>query len=51
MNSIHFQKTIITERTLLYIDIHGWAKSEVKNVDVVEIIKRKSEERIKIWKL
>jgi hypothetical protein len=25
----------------IYIDIHGWAKSKVKNVDVVEIIKGK----------
>lgn len=28
-------------RTLFYIDIHGWVKSKVKNVDVIEIIKQK----------
>lgn len=29
------------KRTLLYIDIHGWAKAKVKKIDVVEIIKGK----------
>lgn len=28
-------------RSLLYIDIHGWVKSKVRNVDVIEIIKEK----------
>jgi len=28
-------------RSLLYIDIHGWVQSKVKNVDVIEIIKKK----------
>ena len=36
-----FSKNEYYKRTLLYIDIHGWAKSKVKNVDVVEIIKGK----------
>lgn len=36
-----FSENEYYKRTLLYIDIHGWAKSKVKNVDVVEIIKAK----------
>ena len=36
-----FSENDYYKRTLLYIDIHGWAKSKVKNVDVVEIIKGK----------
>ncbi|AZA83553.1 hypothetical protein C1637_15125 [Chryseobacterium lactis] len=28
-------------RSLFYIDIHGWIKSKVQNVDVIEIIKQK----------
>ncbi|WP_294298675.1 hypothetical protein [uncultured Chryseobacterium sp.] len=28
-------------RSLLYIDIHGWVKSKVRNVDVIQIIKEK----------
>ncbi|GEN74509.1 hypothetical protein [Chryseobacterium hagamense] len=28
-------------RSLLYIDIHGWVKSRIRNVDVIEIIKEK----------
>lgn len=28
-------------RSLFYIDIHGWVKSKVRNVDVIEIIKEK----------
>lgn len=28
-------------RSLLYIDIHGWVKSKVRNVDVIKIIKEK----------
>ena len=29
------------KRTLMYIDIHGWVTSKVRNVDVIEIIKEK----------
>lgn len=29
------------KRTLVYIDIHGWIKSKLRNVDVIEIIKEK----------
>ena len=29
------------KRTLMYIDIHGWIISKVRNVDVIEIIKEK----------
>ncbi|MFT3919674.1 hypothetical protein [Cloacibacterium sp.] len=36
-----FSENEYYKRTLLYIDIRGWAKSKVKNVDVVEIIKGK----------
>ena len=36
-----FSKNEYYKRTLLYIDIHGWAKSKVKKVDVVDIIKGK----------
>ena len=28
-------------RSLFYIDIHGWVKSKIRNVDVIEIIKEK----------
>jgi hypothetical protein len=28
-------------RSLFYIDIHGWIKSKVQHVDVIEIIKQK----------
>lgn len=36
-----FAESDYHKRTLLYIDIHGWVKSKVKNVDVIEIIKQK----------
>ena len=36
-----FSENNYYKRTLLYIDIHGWAKSKVRNVDVVDIIKAK----------
>jgi len=36
-----FAKNEYYRRSLFYIDIHGWVKSKVKNVDVIEIIKQK----------
>ncbi|KFF02178.1 hypothetical protein [Chryseobacterium luteum] len=36
-----FSRNEYYRRSLLYIDIHGWVKSKVKNVDVIEIIKQK----------
>lgn len=36
-----FSENEYYRRSLLYIDIHGWVKSKVKNVDVIEIIKEK----------
>ncbi|MGN7758463.1 hypothetical protein ACTJIV_13360 [Chryseobacterium sp. 22532] len=36
-----FSKNEYYRRSLFYIDIHGWVKSKVKNVDVIEIIKQK----------
>ncbi|KMQ58770.1 hypothetical protein ACM40_17455 [Chryseobacterium sp. BLS98] len=36
-----FSKNEYYRRSLLYIDIHGWVKSKIKNVDVIEIIKQK----------
>lgn len=36
-----FSKNEYYRRSLLYIDIHGWVKSKVQNVDVIEIIKQK----------
>lgn len=36
-----FAKDAFSKRTLMYIDIQGWVKSKVKNVDVIEIIKAK----------
>ncbi|SDE99625.1 hypothetical protein [Epilithonimonas hungarica] len=35
------EKNRYDKRTLMYIDIHGWIKSKVRNVDVIEIIKEK----------
>lgn len=35
------EKNRYDKRTLVYIDIHGWVKSKVRNVDVIEIIKEK----------
>jgi hypothetical protein len=36
-----FSQNEYYRRSLLYIDIHGWVQSKVRNVDVVEIIKGK----------
>mgnify|MGYP005984491927 CR=1 FL=1 len=36
-----FSENEYYRRSLLYIDIHGWVKSKVYNLDVVEIIKQK----------
>ncbi|SHL73889.1 hypothetical protein SAMN05444360_10421 [Chryseobacterium carnipullorum] len=36
-----FSKNEYYRRSLLYIDIHGWVQSKVRNVDVIEIIKQK----------
>lgn len=36
-----FSENEYYRRSLLYIDIHGWVKSKLKNVDVAEIIKQK----------
>ncbi|WP_449398168.1 hypothetical protein [Chryseobacterium wanjuense] len=36
-----FSQNEYYRRSLLYIDIHGWVKSKLKNVDVIEIIKEK----------
>ncbi|MEY8760104.1 hypothetical protein [Chryseobacterium tongliaoense] len=36
-----FSKNEYYRRSLLYIDIHGWVKSKVQHVDVIEIIKQK----------
>lgn len=36
-----FSENEYYRRSLLYIDIHGWVKSKVRNVDVIEIIKEK----------
>ncbi|MGU3375138.1 hypothetical protein [Chryseobacterium sp. M5A1_1a] len=36
-----FSQNEYYRRSLFYIDIHGWVKSKVKNVDVIEIIKQK----------
>lgn len=36
-----FSKNEYYRRSLFYIDIHGWIKSKVQNVDVIEIIKQK----------
>lgn len=36
-----FSKNEYYRRSLLYIDIHGWVKSKIRNVDVIEIIKQK----------
>jgi hypothetical protein len=43
-----FAKNEYYRRSLLYIDIHGWVKSKVKNVDVIEIIKQKVRYKRKI---
>lgn len=37
----HFSENEYYRRSLLYIDIHGWVKSKLRNVDVIEIIKEK----------
>ena len=37
----HFAGNEYYRRSLLYIDIHGWVKSKVRNVDVIEIIREK----------
>ncbi|MBL1221140.1 hypothetical protein JET18_09835 [Chryseobacterium sp. L7] len=36
-----FSKNEYYRRSLFYIDIHGWVKSKIRNVDVIEIIKQK----------
>jgi hypothetical protein len=36
-----FSENEYYRRSLFYIDIHGWIKSKVQNVDVIEIIKQK----------
>jgi len=36
-----FSENEYYRRSLFYIDIHGWIKSKVRNVDVIEIIKQK----------
>ncbi|UOU97584.1 hypothetical protein MUU74_13900 [Chryseobacterium daecheongense] len=36
-----FSENEYYRRSLLYIDIHGWVKSKIRNVDVIEIIKEK----------
>jgi hypothetical protein len=36
-----FSENEYYRRSLLYIDIHGWVQSKVRNVDVIEIIKEK----------
>ncbi|MFC3157580.1 hypothetical protein ACFOEQ_02970 [Chryseobacterium arachidis] len=36
-----FSENEYYRRSLFYIDIHGWIKSKVRNVDVIEIIKEK----------
>ena len=36
-----YSKNEYYRRSLFYIDIHGWIKSKVQNVDVIEIIKQK----------
>ncbi|WP_370898343.1 hypothetical protein [Chryseobacterium gossypii] len=36
-----FSTNVYYRRSLLYIDIHGWVKSKIRNVDVIEIIKEK----------
>jgi hypothetical protein len=37
----HFSENEYYRRSLLYIDIHGWVQSKVRNVDVIEIIKER----------
>lgn len=36
-----FSENEYYRRSLFYIDIHGWIRSKVRNVDVIEIIKEK----------